>query len=287
VSSPSSLWFEPDWPAPSGVRVLSTWRGEPGGGGASQAPYACFNLGDHVGDDPAAVAENRRMLVSQAQLPAEPSWLAQVHGVAVADLDATGPVKSTNAAITRADEALTYPDAAIAHANAAITRANAAVTRADAAFTRRVGTVCAILTADCLPIVFATDTGDAVAAAHAGWRGLAAGVIGATVRAIEVPTERLIAWLGPAIGPAHFEVGGEVREALLSGDAGAGEAFRSNARGQYMADLAMLARRQLASLGVNRIYGGGECTHARGDRYYSHRRDGVTGRQATLIWRET
>jgi polyphenol oxidase len=246
----SALWFEPDWPAPSGVRVLSTLRGEPGGGGASQAPYACFNLGDHVGDEPLAVAENRRTLRREAALPAEPAWLAQVHGATVADLDQDAPQAAT-----------------------------------DAAMTRRPGKVCAILTADCLPIVFATETGDTVAAAHAGWRGLAAGVIGATVHAMAAQPERLIAWLGPAIGPAHFEVGGEVREAFLSGDPGAGNAFVS-AGGKFMADLAMLARRQLEHLGVSRIYGGGECTYARADRYFSYRRDGITGRQATLVWRE-
>jgi hypothetical protein len=197
------------------------------------------------------VAENRRILRLEAGLPAEPAWLAQVHGVSVADLDEAAP------------------DVA-----------------ADAAITRRPGCVCAILTADCLPVVFATDTGDMVAAAHAGWRGLAAGVIGATVRAMAAQPERLIAWLGPAIGPSHFEVGGEVREAFLSADPGAGDAFKANAAGKFMADLALLARRQLECLGVNRIYGGGECTYARADRYFSHRRDGVTGRQATLVWRE-
>jgi YfiH family protein len=245
------LWFEPDWPAPQGVRALSSLRGAPATGGASQAPYAWLNLGAHVGDDPAAVAENRRLLRSRAGLPAEPSWLAQVHGVAVADLDGAGSQGP-----------------------------------ADAAITRRVGKVCAILTADCLPIVFTTDTGDGVAAAHAGWRGLAAGVIGATVRAMAVPPERLIAWLGPAIGPAHFEVGAEVREAFLRTDSGAGDAFKATLTGKFMADLAMLARRQLKALGVTRIYGGGDCTYAHTDRYFSHRRDGVTGRQATLIWRE-
>ena len=245
------LWFEPDWPAPQGVRALSSLRGEPATGGASQGPYAWLNLGAHVGDDPAAVAENRRLLRSRAGLPAEPSWLVQVHGVTVADLDGVGSQGP-----------------------------------ADAAITRRPGKVCAILTADCLPIVFTTDTGDGVAAAHAGWRGLAAGVIGATVRAMGVPPERLIAWLGPAIGPAHFEVGAEVREAFLRTDSGAGDAFKATLMGKFMADLAMLARRQLKNLGVSRIHGGGDCTYAHTDRYFSHRRDGVTGRQATLIWRE-
>ena len=243
-------WFEADWPAPRGVRVLSTLRGE-AGSGVSRAPYACFNLGDHVGDDPAAVAENRRRLKREAALPAEPSWLAQVHGVTVVDLDSArlkGP--------------------------------------ADGAVARGAGKVCAILTADCLPIVFATDSGDRVAAAHAGWRGLAAGVIEATVHALGVPGASLMAWLGPAIGPEHFEVGAEVREALLSGDAQAVEAFAPNARGRFMADLWKLARGRLETLGVARIYGGGECTFTHSHRYYSHRREGITGRQATLIWRE-
>jgi YfiH family protein len=243
-------WFEADWPAPQGVRVLSTLRGE-AGSGASQAPYACFNLGDHVGDAPVAVAENRRRLKVGAALPGEPSWLSQVHGVTVVDLDSAQ-----------------------------------APAPADAAVARGAGKVCAILTADCLPIVFTTDSGDRVAAAHAGWRGLAAGVIEATVRAMGVPRASLMAWLGPAIGPQHFEVGAEVRDALVSGDAQAVEAFESNARGRFMADLWMLARRRLGALGVTRIYGGGECTFTHANRYYSHRREGITGRQATLIWRE-
>jgi purine-nucleoside/S-methyl-5'-thioadenosine phosphorylase / adenosine deaminase len=247
------FWFEPDWPAPKGVRVLSSRRSHLGadGGGASRAPYAGFNLGDHVGDDPLAVAENRRLLRREARLPAEPAWLTQVHGISVADLDAVGRYGS-----------------------------------ADAAITAQVGKVCAILTADCLPIVFATDSGDRVAAAHAGWRGLAAGVIGATVSALGAPPERLIAWLGPAIGPGHFEVGEEVREAMLKADPGASEAFKLGMRGRFMADLSLLARRQLKNLGVERVFGGAECTYAHPERYFSHRRDGVTGRQATLIWRE-
>jgi YfiH family protein len=146
--------------------------------------------------------------------------------------------------------------------------------------------VCAILTADCLPLLLAADSGDLVAAAHAGWRGLASGVIEATVQALQIAPEKLMAWLGPAIGPQHFEVGAEVREALVKGDLGAEAAFAPNARGRFMADLGALARRRLAALGVGRIYGGGQCTYAEEDRYFSHRRDGVTGRQATLIWLE-
>jgi YfiH family protein len=244
----SLSWLEPEWPAPAGVRALSTFRG----GGVSPAPYVSCNLGDHVGDSPEAVAENRRRLKAAAGLPAEPAWLRQVHGTNVADLDAAadrGP--------------------------------------ADAAFTRQRGRVCAILTADCLPLVLAADSGDLVAAAHAGWRGLAGGVIEATVKALQVAPEDLVAWLGPAIGPGHFEVGAEVRQAFVKGDLGAETAFVPNARGRFMADLSALARRRLQALGVGRIYGGGQCTYADGERYFSHRRDGVTGRQAALIWLES
>ena len=243
-------WFEADWPAPHGVRALSTLRGD-GLSGVSKAPYGCFNLGDHVSDDPAAVAENRRRLKVGAGLPGEPAWLSQVHGTAVADLDSPAPFGSADAAIARGP-----------------------------------AKICAILTADCLPILFATDSGDTVAAAHAGWRGLAAGVIEATVSAMGARPGSLLAWLGPAIGPKHFEVGAEVLDAFLAADAKAGEAFEANARGRYMADLGVLARQRLQGLGVNRIYGGGECTFAQAERFYSHRRDGITGRQATLIWRE-
>jgi YfiH family protein len=243
-------WLEADWPAPPGIRVISTFRGG-ATDGVSRAPFASLNLGDHVGDDPRAVAENRRRLREAMGLTSEPKWLAQVHGTEVVDLDAGGPSGAADASIARRDRM-----------------------------------VCAILTADCLPIVFATESGDAVAAAHAGWRGLAAGVIEATVRSLAAPPERLLAWLGPVISARHFEVGTEVREAFVARDSRAGDAFQPNARGRFMADLGMLARQRLTSLGVERIYGGGECTYARADRYFSYRRDGPTGRQATLIWRE-
>jgi YfiH family protein len=242
---PLAAWLTPDWPAPPTVRALSTLRG----GGVSRPPYASLNLGHHVADAPMAVAKNRRRLLEQAGLPAEPSWLSQVHGTRVADLDLPGESGP-----------------------------------ADAALTRQPGRVCAILTADCLPILLAADSGDRIAAAHAGWRGLAGGVIEATVRALDMPGERLLAWLGPAIGPGHFEIGPEVREELLRDDPGAAAAFEPNAAGRFMADLHALARRRLARLGVERVYGGGECTYAQADKYFSHRRDGQTGRQATLIW---
>ena len=240
-------------------------------GGASGAPYASLNLGGHVGDSAAAVAENRRRLRAAAGLPAEPAWLTQVHGTKVIDLDAA-------AELDAGDDRGAADDF-----NATATRL---LGPADAAFTRRRGRVCAILTADCLPLLLAADSGDLVAAAHAGWRGLAGGVIEATVKALQVAPAQLMAWLGPAIGPQHFEVGAEVRQAFVEGDLGAEAAFAPNARGRFMADLGALARRRLEAFGVGRIYGGGRCTYAEKDRYFSHRRDGVTGRQATLIWLE-
>jgi YfiH family protein len=276
----SPAWLEPEWPAPPGVRALSTFRT----GGVSTAPYASLNLGDHVGDVPEAVAENRRRLRASAGLPAEPAWLTQVHGTNVADLDAAVDPETAR---TRSVGSSGLGAAKTEPLGPAKLGASGPVGPADAAFTRRRGRVCAILTADCLPIVLAADSGDMVAAAHAGWRGLAGGVIEATVKALEVPPEGLLAWLGPAIGPQHFEVGAEVREALVKGDLGAEAAFAPNARGRFMADLSALVRRRLAALGVSRIYGGGRCTYADKDRYFSHRRDGVTGRQATLIWLES
>jgi YfiH family protein len=241
-------WLDPDWPSPPGVRVISTLRQ----GGVSEGRYASFNLGDHVGDNAERVAENRNRLTLSALLPAEPTWLQQVHGVAVANLD--------------------QPDLALP---------------ADAAITRQPGRICAILTADCLPIMLSAVSGEVVAAAHAGWRGLAGGVLESTMKALGLPGEQVQAWLGPAIGVEHFEVGAEVREVFLVGNEAAETAFHPNARGRFMADLALLARLRLERLGVRRIYGGTLCTYADPQRFFSHRRDGTTGRQATLIWRES
>ena len=253
AAGPGPRWLTPDWPAHPRVRALSTWRT----GGVSSAPYASLNLGGHVDDAAGAVAQNRARLRAAAALGTEPAWLSQVHGVAVCDLDA----------------------------GATSTGAGACV--ADAAVTATAGPICAILTADCLPVLLAAAAGDRVGAAHAGWRGLAAGVIEATVAALDCAPPGLMAWLGPAIGPAHFEIGAEVRDALLAADPGAAAAFVPNARGRYMADLFTLARRRLRRAGVERIYGGGECTFAQAGRYFSHRRDGRTGRQASLIWLST
>ncbi len=241
----------PDWPLPPGVRALQTTRR----GGVSGGPWAGFNLGDHVGDDPAAVAANRAALARR--LPAIPVWLAQVHGTAVAAID------------EMADRAAGMPPPV-----------------ADAAVACRAGRVCAVMTADCLPLLFCARDGSVVAAAHAGWRGLCAGVIEATVAAMAVPTAELTVWLGPAIGPQAFEVGGEVREAFVARDAAAASAFVRGEDGRWLADLYGLARQRLAVLGIVDVCGGGECTFADAGRYFSYRRDGVSGRMATLIWRE-
>jgi len=225
-------------------------------GGSSGSPYSSLNLGDHVGDASLAVRKNRRSLREAAALPAEPSWLAQVHGIRVADLDRLG------------------------HEFASVQ------VPADAAITGRSGRVCAVLAADCLPVLLAAESGDRVGAAHAGWRGLAAGVIEAVVRALAVPPRELLVWLGPAIGARHFEIGPEVRGELLKEDSGAEAAFAPNESGRFMADLNILAKRRLSRLGVERVYGGGECTYSQADKYFSHRRDGKTGRQASLVWLE-
>jgi YfiH family protein len=248
-----SSFILPDWEAPAGVRALSTTRG----GGVSASPWQSFNLGDHVGDDPRAVAANRALL--RRELPAEPVWLDQVHGVRCVDAATAKPGE-----------------------------------QADAAFTRQRGVVCAVLTADCLPLLLCDQRATVVGVAHAGWRGLAAGVIEATVAAMEEPGERLMAWLGPAIGPQAFEVGGEVREIFLAADSGAAEAFAAAADGKWLCDIYRLARRRLQALGIRRVAGAvpGDtaahnfCTVTDAQRWFSYRRDGVTGRMASLIWLE-
>ena len=237
----------PDWPAPARVRSLQTLRGA----GCSPAPWDSFNLGDHVGDDPVRVAANRAAL--RDHLPAEPAWLKQVHGIATVN-----PKKSPN------------------------------LKEADAAFTRDSGVVCAVMTADCLPVLFCDRAGTVVAAAHAGWRGLAAGVLEATVREMAVPPGELLAWLGPAIGPSAFEVGDEVRQAFVAHHPAAADMFAAGAPGKWWANLAGLARQRLAALGVQQVFGndGGPawCTVSQSSRFFSHRRDRVSGRMAACIW---
>ena len=249
----------PEWPAPAAVHAAFTLRS----GGVSASPFDSLNVGAHVGDEAAAVAENRRRVRTRLALPEEPAWLEQVHGVEVVDLDATAPAVGP-----------TW------HAPAA------GMPAADAVVSRRAGRVCVVQVADCLPVLLAARDGCAVAAAHAGWRGLAAGVLEATVKRLAVEPRDLLAWLGPAIGAAHFEVGAEVRQAFLAQDAAAADAFAVNTRGRWQCDLAGLARRRLDGLGIGAVFGGRWCTYGDASRFFSYRRDGRCGRMAALIWRE-
>ncbi|MGE5625212.1 MAG: peptidoglycan editing factor PgeF [Bacillota bacterium] len=239
-------WIVPDWPAPSSVKAMSTTRT----GGVSVGKYATLNLGDHVGDVPAAVAENRRRLRETLKLPHEPRWLKQVHGTRVARLQ--GEAVAGNA------------DAALAQAR---------------------GEVCAILTADCLPVLFCNAGGTEVGAAHAGWRGLAAGVLESIIAAMSAKPEEILVWLGPAIGSLSYEVGNDVRRAFVDQMPEAAAAFLpGKSEGKWWCDLYRLARERLRKIGVTRVYGGGLCTYSEPARFFSFRRDGECGRMATLIY---
>ncbi|WP_047337840.1 MULTISPECIES: peptidoglycan editing factor PgeF [Pseudomonas] len=237
-------WLIPDWPAPAGVKACVTTRA----GGVSLTPFDSLNLGDHVDDQPQAVAENRRRLSEHFGIA--PAWLQQVHGVAVAHADPS------------------------------------MVATADASWSATPGVACAVMTADCLPALFCNRAGTRVAAAHAGWRGLAAGVLEATLDSLDTPCAEVLVWLGPAIGPQRFEVGPEVREAFVTQLPAAEQAFVPSANaGRFMADIYQLARLRLAACGVTAVYGGGYCTVS-DPRFFSYRRSPRTGRFASLIWLE-
>jgi len=239
--------LQPDPAPPAGVRAVFTTRA----GGVSEPPFDSLNLGLLSGDAPDAVERNRARLAADIGLPGTPAWLAQVHGTRVV---AAGDV---------------MPDA----------------TEADASWTDRPGEVCAVLVADCLPVLLCDRDATCVAAAHAGWRGLAGDVLGATVATMPAAPQALQAWLGPAIGPAAYEVGDEVREAFLAADPGAHAGFGPSPAGRWLAELYALARRRLAALGVAAVHDGGRCTWSDRERFFSYRRDGLTGRMAALIWR--
>jgi YfiH family protein len=236
-------WIVPDWPAPARVRAFVTTRA----GGVSEGEYGSLNLGMHSGDDPARVAANRRAV--QSHLPGMPAWLSQVHGTAVANLDAGG-----------------------------------AAPVADSAATSRPGTVAVVLTADCLPVFLCREDGSRVAVAHAGWRGLAAGVLENAVAAVDDDASRVLAWLGPAIGPTAFEIGPEVREAFVRVDEAAASAFAPHRGDRFLADLYALARQRLARAGVEGVFGGGFCTYTESDRFFSYRRVKESGRLGAFIW---
>lgn len=235
------LGFTPDWPAPPNVRAWVTERG-------SAERYGALNLALHVGDDASAVAANRARLRAALELPSEPRWLEQVHGVRVLDLDREQG------------------------------------SQADGAVTRRAGVVCVVMTADCLPVLLCDRGGTQVGVAHAGWRGLLGGVLPAAVAAFGVEPKDLIAWLGPAIGQASYEVGAEVRDAFVAHDSAASQRFAPNARGRWQADLYGLARDSLAAAGLTAVHGGDLCTYTAAERFFSHRREAPCGRMASLIW---
>lgn len=240
-----SAFLIPDWPAPAGIRACVTTRA----GGVSQAPFDSFNLGDHVDDDPCAVAQNRQHLTHVFNV--QPAWLSQVHGVVVA------PATPGQ------------------------------IAEADASWTATPGIACTVMTADCLPALFCDRAGTRVAAAHAGWRGLAAGVLEAAAQSLNVEPQDILVWLGPAIGPKAFEVGGEVREVFIKDLPDAAAAFvPSINEGRYMADIYELARLRLARCGITAVYGGGFCT-VTDPRFFSYRRSSRTGRFASLVWIET
>jgi YfiH family protein len=207
-----------------------------------------MNLATHVGDDADAVAANRGRLRAELALPAEPSWLEQIHGARVLDLD------------------------------------REPLAPADGAVTARAGVVCAVLTADCLPVVLCDRAGARVGVAHAGWRGLLAGVLPAAVAAFRQDPAEILAWLGPAIGPAAYEVGADVRDPFVARSPRAERWFARNARGRWQADLYGLARDSLAAAGVRSVHGGGYCTFTEAERFFSHRREAPCGRMATLAW---
>ncbi|NOZ09931.1 MAG: peptidoglycan editing factor PgeF [Gammaproteobacteria bacterium] len=242
----------PDWPAPKSVKAACTTRI----GGVSAPPYDSFNLADHVGDCIESVQENRRRLGQQLGLPAEPVWLQQVHGTQVINA-----------------------------------RRNSTDNKADGSFSISAGVVCAVLTADCLPVLLCDRDARAVAALHAGWRGLAAGIIESGVAAMGLPAKSLMAWLGPAIGPQVFAVGNEVRDTFVQTNPAHCHAFTAPNKPLgpadfWLADLYILARQRLNALGVKAVYGGDHCSHTEARQFYSYRRDQTCGRMASLIWLE-
>lgn len=246
-------WLIPDWPAPANVHAATTLRS----GGVSCGVYASLNPALHVGDDAGLVKQNRQLIKESLGLPSEPVWLDQIHS-------------------NRAVQA--YPPLAKGGGG------DLDLQQADASYTAESGVVCAVLTADCLPLLICAVDGSQVAAIHAGWRGLLAGVIGNTLAAMQ--NNDLLVWLGPAIGPDCFEVGAEVRDAFLEKSPAFTTAFKQHGNGKWLADIYKLARIDLAMLDIDKVYGGGFCTVTEQERFYSYRRDKQTGRMATLIWRK-
>jgi polyphenol oxidase len=246
-----------NWPAPKNIHAFTTLRN---GIGVSKPPFDQFNLGNRnseQGDNPLLVAKNRELLMQACLLPSNPHWLRQVHGVDVLRFDKPASI---------ADDFYLHEPAA------------------DASVTSEKNIVLSILTADCLPVLFCNLEGSEVAAAHAGWRGLANGVLENTLRAMRSKPEDILVWLGPAAGPAAYEIGAEVRDAFVQYDKQAEVTFVPSRENHWKLDLYQLARMRLQSSGVNKIYGGEYCTISEADKFFSHRRDQRTGRMASIIW---
>lgn len=241
----AELFFEANWPAPENIRAITSTRN----GGKSPPPFDSLNLGDHVGDNLESVAANRQRLVEAALMPAEPLWLKQTHSTHVIQANQW-----------QAD------------------------VEADAIISNSLNMVCGVMTADCLPLLLTDTSGSQVAAIHAGWRGLQAGIIENTLARFAVPGPQIMAWMGPAIGPQAFEVGPEVKAAFLAIDPAAESAFIPSHADRFLADIYLLAKQRLTAQGVTAIYGGDYCTYREKERFFSYRRDGVTGRMATLVW---
>lgn len=256
----AAAFLPAEWPAPAGIRAVTSLRGGPG---ASSPPFDRFNLGIRCGDDAVLVRGNRERLAGELHLPQPPHWLQQVHGIHVARFDRGDREFSPGLDASDAIEPI-----------------------ADAAVTGDAGVVLAVLSADCLPVLFCSRQGRDIAAAHAGWRGLAAGMLETTVAAMDAAPEDVLAWLGPAAGPQAYEIGDEVRDAFLAVDPAADAAFVATRENHWRVDLYLLARQRLAAAGVRAVFGGGLCTISDPGRFYSHRRDQRTGRMATLIWRD-
>jgi YfiH family protein len=235
----------PNWPAAKNIKAFTTTRH----GGVSQQAFASLNLANHVGDDTEAVKNNRALLRAQMRLPNEPVWINQVHGVEVVQADIIS-----------------------------------SLTTADASFTNQPNIVCVVMTADCLPVFFCNKAGTHVAVAHAGWRGLVDGVIEETIKALKIPGNELLVWLGPAIGPQAFEVGEEVLQKFCAIDPQAEAAFKTSPNNRWLGDIYLLAKQRLQKCGVTAIYGGDLCTYSDSEQFFSYRRDGQTGRMASLIW---
>lgn len=244
----TTSWLAAEWPAPANIHAGTSLRTN----GASSGTYASFNLALHVDDNPDTVMLNRQQLKENLAYPKEPLWLEQVHSTVVVNADtATG------------------------------------VPQADASFSDQVGTVCVVMTADCLPVLFTDRQGSMVAAAHAGWRGLADGILEQTVQQANFMAEDTLVWFGPGIGADVYEVGEDVRQVFIQQAMHDETAFTSRREGKYLMDMYALARQRLTALGITEIYGGDRCTYSQAEQFYSYRRDGVTGRMASLIWIES